>query len=29
MDQNESSKGTEMEQNRQAECAKIVQNQRN
>ena len=29
MDQNESSKGTEMNQNQQAECAKIIQNQRN
>ena len=29
MDQNESSKGTEMKKNRSAECAKIVQNQRN
>ena len=29
MDQNESSKGTEMKQNRYSECAKIVQNQRN
>ena len=29
MDQNESSKGTEMKQNRYAECAKIVQKQRN
>ena len=29
MDQNESSKETEMKQNRLAECAKIVQNQRN
>ena len=29
IDQNESSKGTEMYQNQQAECAKIIQNQRN
>ena len=29
MDQNESSKGTEMNQNQQTECAKIIQNQRN
>ena len=29
MDQNESSRGTEMNQNQQAECAKIIQNQRN
>ena len=29
MDQNESSKGTEMNQDQQVECAKIIQNQRN
>ena len=29
MDQNESSKGTEMNQNKWAECAKIIQNQQN
>ena len=29
MDQNESSKGTEMDQNQWAECAKIIQNQQN
>ena len=29
MDQNESSKGTEMNQNQWAEFAKIIQNQRN
>ena len=29
MDQNESSKGTEMNQNQWAECIKIIQNQRN
>ena len=29
MAQNESSKGTEMNQNQWAECAKIIQNQRN
>ena len=29
MDQNESSKGNEMKQNQWAECAKIIQNQRN
>ena len=29
MDQNESSKGTEMNQNQWAECAKIIQNQQN
>ena len=29
MDQNESSKGTEMNTNQWAECAKIIQNQQN
>ena len=29
MDQNESSKGTEMNQNQWAECAKSIQNQQN
>ena len=29
MDQNELSKGTEINQNQWAECAKIIQNQRN
>ena len=29
MDQNESSKRTEMNQNQWAECAKIIQNQQN
>ena len=29
MDQNKSSKGTEMNQNQWAECAKIIQNQQN
>ena len=29
MDQNESPKGTEMNQNQWAECAKIIQNQQN
>ena len=29
MDQNESSKGTEMNQNQWAECAKIIQKQQN
>ena len=29
MDQNESSKGTEMNQNQWAECAKIIQNRQN
>ena len=29
MDQNESSKGTKMNQNQWTECAKIIQNQQN
>ena len=29
MDQNEPSKGTEMNQDQRAECAKIIQNQQN